>query len=116
MLAALNTSQVLPCELKGRPLNSCLWGRIIRGQRDGIFIDTQVVQDGGKTDVDGISYVGNGLENGNCSIRIASVVQSDVGTWSCTLVSKAGTIFQTEVHIHTDSKLLWSHINRDSSL
>ena len=95
-IATINKSLVLTCESKGYPLRSCLWVQaIIGGQRQGIFVDEQVVLNGGRTDAAGVFYVGNALDNGNgSSIKIGSVTLNDMGRWSCTLLSKAGMIFR----------------------
>ena len=105
--ATLNTSQVSTFESKGHPLRLCVWGRIITsgGQWETILIDEQTVRNSGWTPVYGIYYVGNGLDDGNCSISIESVAQRDIGTWSCTLLSKAGTVFQGVVDVHDVGKL-----------
>ena len=88
VLVEVNTSQVISCESQAyEPLSSCLWGRTIKGQRQVITVDEHGVEDGGRTEVDGITYVGNGLEDGKCSIKIASVSEDDRGSWTCTLVS-----------------------------
>ena len=62
-------------------------------------MDKQVVQSGGRTATEGISYVGHGLNNGNCGIKIDSVGQDDHGAWSCTLLAKTGDIFKGSVKI-----------------
>ena len=103
VFAALNVSRVLTCESEGQPLRSCLWGRVITdGQWEGILVDERVVENGGRTNVNGISYVGNGLDGGNCSVRIDSVTQDDIGTWSCALLANgSGSIFKGEVNVLT---------------
>ena len=103
VLVEVNTSQAISCESQSdEPLSSCLWGRSINGQRQVITVDEHVVEDGGRTEVEGITYDGNGLENGTCSIKIASVSADDVGTWSCTLVSHNGPVFTGIVEITTE--------------
>ena len=99
----LNNSETFSCESNGQPLNSCLWARTLNGQRQVIIVDDQ---DGGRKSVEGISYIGDGLREGKCSIEIESVTAADVGTWSCTLVSESGAIFNGEVSVSTKSKYI----------
>ena len=104
-MAGINTSLVLTCESEaGEPLSSCLWGRTINGQRQVVLVDPKVVQDGGKTGFDGISYAGNGLplHDGKCSLKVESISEGDAGSWSCTLVSHNGTIFNGLVDVTTE--------------
>ena len=94
---------MISCESDGdEPLSSCLWGRTINGQRQVITVDEHVVEDDGRTEVEGITYDGNGLEDGKCSIKIASVSEDDAGSWTCTLVSHNGSVFTGIVEITTE--------------
>ena len=73
---------------------------------DGIFIDEQVLNDGGWTGVSRTSYVGSGfgLDDGNYSIKIESVKPSDFGRWSCTLIPKSGQILRGNGSAHAKLK------------
>ena len=101
---ALNSSETFSCETNGQPLNSCLWGRTLNGQRQAILIDNQTALNGGRTSAKGILHVGDGLKDGKCSIKIESVAEQDVGSWSCTLVSQEGAIYSGEVSVTITSK------------
>ena len=105
--AEFNTSQMLTCESQGQPLSSCLWMRPAGAQKEKIFIGQQIVQDGvRRTNVDGISYVENGLNHGNCCIRIEVVTGTDFGRWSCALMSKSGGVFAGIVDVQDQGKLV----------
>ena len=56
--AKWNATQLLTCESRmQQPLSSCLWVRPNLTQKEGIFIPERVLNDGGRTNVDGISFV-----------------------------------------------------------
>ena len=78
-------------------------------EKDGIFIDSQAVNNSGQTNVDGISHIGNGLNDGKCSIRIESITETDFGKWSCTLMSKSGQVFTGNVTVQALGKSLGLH-------
>ena len=79
------------------PLSSCYWGRTKNGQRELIIIDQQVLDSGGATTAEGISYVGTGLDVGQCGLKIESVTDDEAGAWSCTLISKSGTLLTGKI-------------------
>ena len=104
----LRASQNLTCESSGNEsLNYCLWGRTLNGQYEVILVDQQVVQNGsGRAAKTGISYVGDGLDDGKCVIKIESVTPEDFGPWSCTLVAEIGEVFTGNVNIETMHSVL----------
>ena len=106
MSATLNTTQLLTCESQGQEsLSLCLWVRPTTGvEKEGIFIDQQVVNDGGRTNVDGISYVCAGLDDRKCSIRIESLTGAYFGRWFCTSMTTSGQIFAGNVIVHAAGK------------
>lgn len=88
----------LSCESHGKPISVCTWEKRLNGPTRKIYIaDDDVIQDGENTTVDGISYEGGGLAEGNCGLKIQAVRLTDIGLWSCLLVSKAGQVFTGNV-------------------
>ena len=64
--------------------------------------------------MDGISYVGAGVNNsGKCGVKIESVAAHDFGQWICTLVSDNGTISRGELSL-ADGTLI--QMLRDASV
>ena len=49
--------------------------------------------------VDGVEYLSGKLNEGECSVSIASVQPSHYGPWSCTLVAAEGHVLTGKVDI-----------------
>lgn len=73
--------------------------RNIDGKRERIVIDKELVQQGRKTDVEGVEYFGGGLEAGECGLKIRSIKKEHLGQWSCSLVTIDGHIFGGNVNV-----------------
>ena len=73
----------------------------MNGTHQAIITDQQAVESGGKTNVDGVTFLGDSeeLDAGKCAISIESVTEKDFGLWSSTLVSTNSTIFNGAVHV-----------------
>ena len=97
--AKLNATATISCESDGKPVSVCVWGKIVDGQWETIVIDDGVITNGGKTEVDGISYEGEGLAAGKCGLKIQAVQAKDTGRWSCALITAAGPVFAGEVFV-----------------
>ena len=91
--ANVNTSAILSCTSDdGQPWSLCVWERHLPEERKLVIIDEEVVQNGGRTLVNGVAYVGDGKNNdGKCEINIEPVTEQDFGQWRCTLASQNGT-------------------------
>ena len=102
VVAEANTSQNLSCQSPGQAVQTCLWGHSVNRTSEAILIDQQVVENGGRTTLDGISYAGGNdeLEAGRCTANIGNVTEDHVGLWSCTLISRQNaTISSGAVHL-----------------
>ena len=102
VLAKVNTSATFSCESQDGVLwNLCFWQQKSQGQQQLVMVDQAVAASGGRTLVDGISYVGDVINNdGKCAIKIGFVTERDFGQWSCTLVCQTGQVFNGEVEVH----------------
>ena len=71
----------------------------MNGKRQAVIIDEKVVENSGRTTVDGVPFFGNreNLDAGKCALGIQAVTEKDAGLWSCTLVSQNSTIFSGAV-------------------
>ena len=102
VVAEANTSQNLSCQSPGQAVQTCLWGHSVNRTSEAILIDQQVVENGGRTTLDGISYAGGNdeLEAGRCTLNIANVTEDHVGLWSCILISRQNaTVSSGAVHL-----------------
>lgn len=107
VVAETNTSETITCESHWEALDSCVWGRPVKGQRELITIekDATAQVDAGQIDNGRISTYGDGLQNGNCSLRIQSITAEDFGTWFCALFGETGSLLTGQVEITHESKL-----------
>ena len=79
----------------------------MQGNTKLVVIHQQVVQNGGQTFADGISYVDTKQNNsGTCEITVQSVTTQHFGQWSCTLLSRNGSISKGELHLHNGKFML----------
>ena len=103
VFASVNSTEMFSCKSHGHPIKSCVWGYNVNGTRQSIIVDQQLIDNGGWTTVDGVSFYGHGddLEAGKCAISIEPVTENDAWLWSCTLVSQNSTIFRGAVHVGT---------------
>ena len=62
-------------------------------------MDQEVVDTGGVTSSDRMSYFGDGLQVGQCGLKVESIAENDVGSWSCTLISTSGIILNGVVNL-----------------
>ena len=58
-----------------------------------IYVDDDGILIGGKAEVEGIVYEGEGLAAGQCGLRFQNSGPEDFGRWSCTLISDNGLTF-----------------------
>ena len=81
-------------------LNLCWWWKN-DGSRSGevMIVDREVVRKGEGTWMEGITLVGNELEEGKCGVKIGKLKAEYFGHWSCHLLTHAGRIFQGELSI-----------------
>ena len=79
----------------------------MHGNTKLVVIDQEVAQNGGQTLADGISYVdARQNDTGICEIRIQTVTPQHFGQWSCTLLSRNGSISKGELHLHNGKFML----------
>ena len=104
----LTWSANFSCEsADGEALSSCLWTRPVKGQTQVVIIDAQVFQDTGRTtNVDGISFFGDELADGKCLVETESVNETDIGSWSCTLLGQSGAVYSGEVLVTKQGTLI----------
>ena len=109
VFAIVNSSVNFSCTSDGgQPLSMCLWERRADGQREMIQMEEEEhapkVTD--KALSDGrLNITVEDLEDGNCTLRIFSVRETDSGRWSCTLVAKGGSAFTGDIYVEGEPYL-----------
>ena len=103
IFTSIYSSVNISCESNGHPISFCLWGHTVNGKRQAVIIDEKVVDNFGRTTVDGVSFFGSreDLDAGKCALGIQAIAEKDAGLWSCTLVSQNSTIFSGAVLLGT---------------
>ncbi|CAG7834433.1 unnamed protein product [Allacma fusca] len=99
--AKINSPASLTCLSYKQPLTMCLWEKKVETgqQRQAIQIVKGKDTDGQPTSLQGFSYVGGGLDLGECGLRIDNVAEGDNNVWSCTLFAPSGELFLGTVDV-----------------
>lgn len=67
------------------------------GTHQMILIDHKAATN--RSSVELISGAEGGLNEGECTLKVESLFDSNVGCWSCTLVAKNGAVYSGEVDV-----------------
>jgi len=93
--ASMDQPTSFSCESRGVSIGNCLWERLpeegeTKSQNLVYFNPTNARP--GQSVAPGYSYIGTGLEKGQCGLSIASVKDKDNGQWQCTLFTTTGVL------------------------
>ena len=102
VIAKANTSETISCESTGKPLSLCLWAaRTVSDHREVIVIQKDATFPAAvRTDFGNVSTSSvDQLENGTCWLRIESMTEEHIGSWSCILVDQAGAVSTGQVKV-----------------
>ena len=91
----LNGSAAFTCESGGLPLSSCFWAWTVIGKRIVVLVGKDVQHD----PVDGVGYLTDGLNEGECGISISSVNEDHSGWWSCFLTAINSQVLVGKVNV-----------------
>ena len=82
------------CESQGQPITFCAWERLPGpAGSSGPYLDFTpgTTRPGSQSSRPGYFYSGEGLDKGQCGLRINRVDDMDNGVWQCTLATSSGT-------------------------
>lgn len=94
------------CQSHGIPIGTCLWERDApAGSNNGLILNFNPSNSReGEGPQPGYTYLGDGLEKGECGVVIQNVKDTDNGNWKCTLITNTGQLYRGVVEIGILSK------------
>lgn len=96
--AKVNAPANFSCDSFKIPATVCLWERSNANPSNNLLITIDgTFKNGQQTGTAGYSYVGDGLQSGDCGLQINNVKEDDSAQWTCTLIGGSGTLRGTVI-------------------